>query len=170
MSQGLDALPKPLRHLSRMLDWVIAVCGAGLVIIVFGNACLRFAANYDVAWARELATFLMVWVTFLGLATAEARGVHMRVTEISAYFFSGKARRWLDIAINIVIAVVLVLIIWFGIKISIRTWDQDSTILYWPVGLLYAAMPAGVFLTLIFLAGHTVRLLLSTDPYAHEKE
>jgi TRAP-type C4-dicarboxylate transport system permease small subunit len=170
MSQGLDALPKPLRSLSRILDVVIAICGAGLVIIVFGNAFLRFVANYDVAWARELATFLMVWVTFLGLATAEARGVHMRVTEIAAYLFSGKARRWLDVGINVVIAAVLVIIIWFGIKISIRTWDQDSTILYWPVGLLYAAMPAGVFLTLIFLAGHTIRLLVSTDPYAHEKE
>jgi len=170
MSHGLNALPKPLRKLSRILDAVIALCGAGLVIIVFGNAFLRFVASYDVAWARELATFLMVWVTFLGLATAEARGVHMRVTEISAYVFSARARRWLDIGINVVIAVVLVIIIWFGIKISIRTWDQDSTILYWPVGLLYAAMPAGVFLTLVFLAGHTVRLLVSTDPYAHEKE
>ena len=170
MSQYLDALPKSLRKLSRVLDVVIALCGAGLVTIVFGNAFLRFIANYDVAWARELATFLMVWVTFLGLATAEARGVHMRVTEIAAYIFSAGARRRLDIGINAVIAVTLVLIIWFGIKISIRTWDQDSTILYWPVGLLYAAMPAGVFLTLVFLAGHTVRLLVSTDPYAHEKE
>jgi TRAP-type C4-dicarboxylate transport system permease small subunit len=170
MSQSLDALPKPLRKLSRLLDVVIALCGAGVVIIVFGNAFLRFVANYDVAGARELATFLMVWVTFLGLATAEARGVHMCVTEIAAYLFSAKARRWLDIGINAAIAVVLVMIIWFGIKISIRTWDQDSTILYWPVGLLYAAMPAGVFLTLIFLAGHTIRLIVSTDPYAHEKE
>jgi TRAP-type transport system small permease protein len=170
MSHGLDALPKPLRKLSRILDAVIALCGAGVVIIVFGNAFLRFVANYDVAWARELATFLMVWVTFLGLATAEARGVHMRVTEVAAHIFSARARRWLDIGINVVIAVVLVIIIWYGIKISIRTWDQDSTILYWPVGLLYAAMPAGVFLTLIFLTGHTIRLLVSTDPYAHEKE
>jgi TRAP-type C4-dicarboxylate transport system permease small subunit len=170
MSHCLDELPKPLRKLSRVLDAVIALCGAGLVIIVFGNAFLRFVANYDVAWARELATFLMVWVTFLGLATAEARGVHMRVTEIAAHIFSPNARRRLDVGINAVIAVTLVTIIWFGIKISIRTWDQDSTILYWPVGLLYAAMPAGVFLTLIFLVGHSWRLLVSTDPYAHEKE
>jgi hypothetical protein len=31
-------------------------------------------------------------------------------------------------------------------------------------------MPVGVFLTLVFLLGHTRRLLVSTDPYAHEKE
>jgi TRAP-type C4-dicarboxylate transport system permease small subunit len=169
MSQ-FDGLPKPLRKLSRIIDIVIALCGAGLVTIVFGNAFLRFVANYDVAWARELATFLMVWVTFLGLATAEARGVHMRVTEIAAHIFSAGARRWLDIAINSVVALVLGIIIWFGIKISIRTWDQDSTILYWPVGLLYAAMPVGAFLTLVFLLGHTMRMFVSTDPYAHEKE
>jgi TRAP-type transport system small permease protein len=170
MSQCLDALPKPLRKLSRIIDAVIALCGAGLVTIVFGNALLRFIANYDIAWAREVATFLMLWVTFLGLATAEARGVHMRVTEIAAHIFSASARRRLDVGINAVIAATLVIIIWYGIKISIRTWDQDSTVLYWPVGLLYAAMPVGVFLTLVFLLGHTRRLLVSTDPYAHEKE
>jgi len=170
MSQLFDTLPKPLRKLSRIIDAVIACCGGGLVTIVFGNAFLRFVANFDVAWARELATFLMVWVTFLGLAAAEARGVHMRVTEIAAHIFSSSARRRLDTGINAVIAVTLLLIIWFGIKISIRTWDQDSTVLYWPVGLLYAAMPVGVFLTLIFLIGHTLQLLGSTHPYAHEKE
>jgi TRAP-type C4-dicarboxylate transport system permease small subunit len=37
-----------------------------------------------------------------------------------------------------------------GISISGHTWRQSTTVLYWPVGLLYASMPAGMALSLMF--------------------
>jgi TRAP-type C4-dicarboxylate transport system permease small subunit len=122
--------------------------------------------NLDVAWSIELSTFLMLWVTFLGCAAAAARGAHMRVTEIIAYVLSAPARRWLEIGINLVVSAVLISIIWYGVRLSIRTWDQETTVLYWPVGLLYAAMPVGTLLTLVFIIHQTVRLV--RPPEFHE--
>ena len=88
----------------------------------------------------------------------------MRVTEIAAHLFSPRAHRWLEVGINLVVSAVLLSIIWYGTRIAIRTWDQETTILYWPVGLLYASMPAGTFLTLLFVINQTARLVGSAKP------
>jgi len=163
MDPWLETLPTPLKTLSRVIDGAIVLFGGGIIVISFGNALLRFVMNLDVAWSMELSTFLMLWVTFLGCAAAAARGAHMRVTEIIAYVLSAPARRWLEIGINLVVSAVLASIIWYGGRLSIRTWEQETTVLYWPVGLLYAAMPVGTLLTLVFIIHQTVRLVRSSE-------
>jgi TRAP-type C4-dicarboxylate transport system permease small subunit len=158
-----DRLPTPLETLSRVIDGLVALFGGGIIVISFGNAFLRFVMNLDVAWSIELSTFLMLWVTFLGCAAAAARGAHMRVTEITAYMLSAPARRRLEISINLAVSIVLVSIIWYGGRLSIRTWEQETTVLYWPVGLLYAAMPVGTLLTLVFIGHQTFCLVCSSE-------
>jgi len=170
MDSWQDSLPTPLKRLSRLIDGVVALFGGGIIVISFGNALLRFVMNLDVAWSLELSTFLMLWVTFLGCAAAAARRAHMRVTEIIAYVLSAPARRRLEIGINLAVSTVLVSIIWAGCRLSIRTWDQETTVLYWPVGLLYAAMPVGTLLTLVFIIHQTVCLVRSSESHESHTE
>ena len=56
----------------------------------------------------------------------------------------------LDALINLAVAVLLVSLILTGWSIVTFTWAQRTTVLYWPVGLLYASMPTGMLLSLIF--------------------
>lgn len=155
-------LPAPLKLISRLIDIVLAASGITIIAIVFTNAMLRYVINMDIAWSLEIVTFLMLWATFLGCAAASARSAHMRVTEIVAMLLPPIGRRWLEIAVNVMTCVVLVLIIWYGVKIAIRTWDQQTTVLYWPVGLLYASMPVGTFLTLIFVGNDLIGLITAS--------
>jgi TRAP-type C4-dicarboxylate transport system permease small subunit len=159
---GIRDLPAPLKLISRLIDIVIAVSGITIIAIMFSNAMLRFAINIDIAWSLEIVTFLMLWATFLGCAAAAARSAHMRVVEIVALLLPPIARWWLEIAVHVITCAVLVLIIWYGARISIRTWDQETSVLYWPVGLLYAAMPVGTFLTLIFVGNDLIGLFTAS--------
>lgn len=155
-------LPASLKLLSRLIDIVIVVSGITIIAIVFINATLRFVINMDIAWSLEIVTFLMLWATFLGCAAAAAQSAHMRVVEIVALLLPPIARWWLEIAVHILICAVLVLIIWYGVRIAIRTWDQETSVLYWPVGLLYASMPVGTFLTLIFVGNDLIGLFTTS--------
>jgi TRAP-type C4-dicarboxylate transport system permease small subunit len=74
----------------------------------------------------------------------------MRVTEIVDALFPPFAKTLLEHAINLLIIVLLITLITKGIGISGHTWRQRTTVLYWPVGLLYASMPAGMALSLVF--------------------
>ena len=145
-----DHYPAALRWLSHLVDFCLAVGGFAIVTLVFCNAFLRGFAGFDLAWSLEVTSFLLLWSTFIGCAAAIARGAHMRVTEIVERLFPIKMQRLLSIAIDAIIAILLISLIHTGYNISLHTWAQKTTVLYWPVGLLYASMPTGMAVSLIF--------------------
>ena len=142
--------PPFLLGLSRVIDALLALGGFAILTLVFANATLRSVAGFDLAWSLEVTAFLLLWTTFLGCAAVTARGAQMRVTEIVDILFSPRAKALLEHAINLLIAALLLSLIIKGISISGHTWRQGTTVLYWPVGLLYASMPAGMALSLMF--------------------
>ncbi len=149
--------PRALRLLSAAIDLCLVLAGISIVTLVFSNAVLRGAAGFDLAWSLEITAFLLLWSTFLGCAAAMARGSHMRVTEIVETLLPPGARRPLAIAIDLIVAALLVTLIWTGWSIAARTWAQQTSVLYWPVGFLYASMPVGMALTLVF---HSFNIVL----------
>lgn len=142
--------PAPLRWLSHAVDACLALGGICILLLVFSNAALRGAAGFDLAWSLEVTAFLLLWTTFLGCSAAVARGAHMRVTELAEAFLSARMHSGLSVLIDLAITVLMCSLIYWGVQISIHTWAQKTTVLYWPVGLLYASMPAGIALSLIF--------------------
>jgi TRAP-type C4-dicarboxylate transport system permease small subunit len=156
--------PLPLRLLSNLIDFGLFLGGISIVILVFTNAFLRGAAGFDLAWSLEVTAFLLLWSTFLGSAAAVARGVHMRVTEIVENIMSHKAQRVLALAISVIITVLLISLVVTGYAISSHTWAQRTTVLYWPVGFLYASMPVGMALCLIFHLYNFYLELRGIDP------
>lgn len=159
--------PTGLRLLSSTIDFSLFLGGTAIVSLVFINSFLRGAAGFDLAWSLEITAFLLLWTTFLGCAAAIARGAHMRVTEIVDNIFSFKNRLRLALLIDVIIAFMLLSLIVTGYSISIHTWAQKTTVLYWPVGLLYASMPVGMGLTLIF---HSYNVYLDLrDPPSEEE-
>tara|TARA_R110002096_G_scaffold52222_12_gene136236 strand:- start:4411 stop:4920 length:510 start_codon:yes stop_codon:yes gene_type:complete len=142
--------PAALRWLSGLIDVALAIGGMSILLLVFGNAALRGGAGFDLAWSLEVTAFLLLWTTFLGCAAAVARGAHMRVTEVTEALIPPAAHARLDALINLAVAVLLVSLILTGWSIVTFTWAQRTTVLYWPVGLLYASMPTGMLLSLIF--------------------
>lgn len=142
--------PVILQLLSKAIDILLALGGMTILLLSFTNAVLRGAAGFDLAWSLEVTAFLLLWLTFMGCAAATARGAHMRVTEIVAHLVPEKFQPVLELIINIVITLLLCSLIYYGYTISQHTWAQMTTVLYWPVGLLYASLPAGMLLTLIF--------------------
>ncbi|ASJ70520.1 hypothetical protein [Granulosicoccus antarcticus] len=52
--------------------------------------------------------------------------------------------------INLIVILILGSLIISGLSISTHTWAQRTTVLYLPVGFLYASMPVGMLLSLTF--------------------
>lgn len=149
--------PAPLQHLSTALDYFLVLGGIAVLLLIFTNAVLRGAAGFDLAWSLEVTAFLLLWLTFIGCAAATARGAHMRVTEVVNHFFSTQKQFVLSVIIDCVVATVLASLIYFGYSIAAHTWAQKTTVLYWPVGLLYLSLPVGMFITLLF-HGYNMKL------------
>jgi TRAP-type transport system small permease protein len=75
----------------RALKFVIALCLAVMVVLVFGNVVLRYVFNSGITISEELSRWLMVWLTFLGAIVALREHAHLGVdTLVRALPASGK--------------------------------------------------------------------------------
>ncbi len=145
-----DTYPFPLILLSKIIDYFLITGGIIVLSLIFINAVLRGTAGFDLAWSLEITAFLLLWLTFLGCSAATARRAHMRVTEVVTYLVPKTIQPILELFINLIIIALLIILIIQGYNISSHTWTQKTTVLYWPVGLLYASLPVGMAVTFIF--------------------
>ena len=70
----LDAL---IARLCRLFAFLMVVCLALMVVMVFGNVVLRYAFNSGITVSEELSRWLFVWMTFLGAVTAMRSHSHL---------------------------------------------------------------------------------------------
>lgn len=61
----------------KMLEWLIAGLLALMVLLVFGNVVLRYAANSGITVSEELSRWMFVWMTFLGAIVAVREHAHL---------------------------------------------------------------------------------------------
>ncbi|MGL5448665.1 MAG: TRAP transporter small permease [Rhabdaerophilum sp.] len=148
------AEPAPLRWLGDALDVTIVLLATALLTVMSANVLARAFFNADIAWNTEFGEFSLVWATFLGGAAAARRGAHMCITEFIEKIPPG-ARRMIEVLIRLGVITLLALLVNAGFNIVAKTMDQQMSVLYWPVGLQYLAMPVGSALTLIFVAYET---------------
>jgi TRAP-type C4-dicarboxylate transport system permease small subunit len=153
--------PLPLRWLGIAVDCGIVVIGAAMITLVFMNVVLR-VFSLDFAWVTELAELLMVWVTFLGGAAAARRGAHMTITEFVDKL-SGRGRRIADGLIDAVAAVVLALLVIYGINLVRAGWGNELSVLQIPMSFQYLGMPVGCAAMLAFVLWDLAQILRGRD-------
>src|SRR5690606_17305677 len=118
------------------------------------NVLSRIFAN-DIAWSTEVVVFLMTWTVFLGGAAATRRGIHMRVTEFVDQ--TGKWRSAVERGLNVLVLLFLAYLAYYGFRLSLIMMDQLSSVLYYPMGLQYAALPVGAVVSMFFLLEDVLR-------------
>jgi TRAP-type C4-dicarboxylate transport system permease small subunit len=63
----------------HLLKFLIVVCLALMVVLVFGNVVLRYGFNLGITVSEELSRWLFVWMTFLGAIVALRDHGHLGV-------------------------------------------------------------------------------------------
>lgn len=153
-----------MRVLGDAIDLAIVGLGTALITVMSVNVLSRAALNADIAWNTEFGEFTLVWATFLGGAAAARRGAHMRLTELLGQF-APSVRRATEIVTRLAVLVLLALLVARGAIIVERTLDQLMSVLYWPVGLQYLAMPVGSGLAFVFVAYETFGLVTGAPAF-----
>jgi TRAP-type C4-dicarboxylate transport system permease small subunit len=74
-----------------VLKVLVGICLAVMVVLVFGNVCLRYGFNSGITVSEELSRWLLVWLTFLGAIVALREHAHLGVdTLVRALPAAGK--------------------------------------------------------------------------------
>ena len=149
--------PPAIRWLGEVVDYTLVTMGAVMAVLVFCNVVMHLF-HQDIAWTTELCEFMMVWVTFLGGASAARRGTHMTITEFIDKL-TGKSRLKADAAVQLLCLAVLLLLVWYGTGIVMANWGNILTVLDWPMAFQYLALPVGSAASLVFVVYDLIQIL-----------
>jgi TRAP-type C4-dicarboxylate transport system permease small subunit len=126
----------------RLNQALIGLMMAAMFVLVFTNVVTRYGFGFSIAWADEVASFLMIWVTFLGAGLALREGRHVAIDVLQDRLPEG-ARRRLRLALALVILAFLALLVWFGVQFVIFGWRSVTFVTQMPRGIPYLAVPVG---------------------------
>lgn len=81
---------------STAIDWrrwwlqipelVLAVCGAGLPVLITVNVVGRYTNWYQAPWANDVVRVVFLWIVFLGGAVAVKYEAHVRMSTFADRF------------------------------------------------------------------------------------
>lgn len=155
--------PAPLRILGDAVDITLTALAAMLLVVMTANVAARAALNTDIAWNTEFGEFVLLWATFLGGAAAARRSAHMQITEF-IWAMPKRLRYVIELATRAAVMVVLTFLVLRGFDLVASTMEQQMTVLNWPMGVQYLAMPVGSALTFVFVIYETVLVAAGAAP------
>jgi len=142
MKRFYDSLEKSLRIF-------LLVLVSGLVVTTVLQIVARFILMVSIPWTDELARYLMIWASFVGL------GVAYRKRELIcvAFFREKLPPHLLKVALlvsDLLCSVFAIVIVIYGFKLSLLNAGQVSPSMRVSLGIVYAIIPFGCLLFLLF--------------------
>lgn len=120
----------------------------------------RYVLHDMSSWSEEVARFMMVWISLLGSAAVMRSGGHVTVT-VLVDRLSPVARRWVMVVRDLIMAVTLIVLAWYGWEFADMNAVQLSAAMDIPMSWVYASLWLGA--ALIFALLLLIRLSRHTD-------
>ncbi|NQD91791.1 TRAP transporter small permease [Pseudomonas sp. CrR25] len=131
--------------------WVAGLAIVVMALIIPWGIFARYVLGSGAGWPEPIAILLMVLFTFIGAAASYRAGAHMAVTTVTDRM-PAEWQPYIALLVQLLMAAMSLFMTIWGIKLCLATWNQFvSTLPSMRVGISYAPIPVGGFLTLIFV-------------------
>ena len=111
-------MKKIYKQLCRVEEVLAIGCLVAMTVIVFVAAILR-AFGHPQNWSLDIALFLIAWGVFLGAEVAYREDKLVKVDILTA-----NLTKKFNEVLEMIILVFLVALIYYGIRMSIKTWNR----------------------------------------------
>ncbi|HTV74885.1 MAG TPA: TRAP transporter small permease [Candidatus Acidoferrales bacterium] len=154
MMRKLDRL---VALLENTLAFILVV---GVLVIVALQIVFRFFLHSPLSWSEELATYVLVWTAFLGLAIAQRDHSHISV-QIFPKINASPLGRW---SAWVGMVVLFCLIGSGGFNLAIQNGEEQSPAMGLPFWVVYMILPISSVLGLYHCARAIPDLLKPPKP------
>lgn len=142
----------------RSILEIIAIAILALILsMVVLQVISRYVFNYPIEWSEEMARFLFIWLGFISAAVALKEDQHVKFTFIID-ILPQKARRIIDIFNDLLTMAFLIVLIIYGVMLTINTHSIPSVTLdFIRWSYVYASLPIGFSFLLIILVSKRMK-------------
>jgi tripartite ATP-independent transporter DctM subunit len=125
------------------------------VVVVLAGVVSRYVVNRPIAGSDEIATLILVWMTFLGGAVAQRRRAHPSVS-IFTERLDPRTLPYVEAATRVAEVFFFACVCWQSLGLFQLRWGEPSAGAGFDMGLYPAALIAGVTATVLFGVGQLV--------------
>ena len=134
----------------RILKLALVVLLTAMTIVVVVGIIARYILLISIPWTEELARYLMIWTGFVGFGVAyrkrELIAVRLFIDKLPPHLF-----RIAFLISDIACSIFLIIAVIYGIKLCIMNVYQVAPALRVSMAIVYAAIPLGGCLYLVFV-------------------
>lgn len=149
-------MTKIINILQKIEEYIIVLCLTVMGIVLFLQILMRFFFSSPLSWVEELARYLQIWITFLGIGYGIRKGSHIsmslvknKMPEIVKYIF--------EMVCNITSLFVFIILI--ASSINFITYQNVlSTAMEIPMKLVYSVIPIGATIYIIYSISDIIKL------------
>lgn len=144
----------------KILEYILLVLSVVMCLDVFLQIILRYFTTMSLSWMDELARFLLIISTLVGLPIATYQAAQLDVK----YFVDllpKKVRTVILAIVDILSMVFYVLLIYYGAILTKQGMKTISMCMQIPMGYVYVIVPITGVLCLYFVAVHLYELIRS---------
>lgn len=135
--------------LEKFILYILAILFAVMVSSLFYQIVMRFIFQSANAWSEEVTRYSFIWMSMLGSSVATRRSRNMDVDFIVNRMPEGLKLINKFVTRGLVIAFLLVLVV-YGTSLVGMTHKQLSAGIRVPMSYIYASVPLGGILILLF--------------------
>jgi TRAP-type transport system small permease protein len=144
-----DEMKRFYDSVEKSLKIVLLVLASGVVVITLLQIVARFILMISIPWTDELARYLMIWASFVGL------GVAYRKRELIcvAFFVEKLPQHLLRVALlvsDLLCSAFAIVIVIYGLRLCFLNLWQVSPSMRISLGIVYAIVPIGCLIFIFF--------------------
>lgn len=165
-----------LRKVDRVLNTIRAVLLVAIMVTCIGMCTMNILLRYVVRgipslrpfpWVNELMQMGAVWIAFLAAGLGVKSNSHVSLESLTEKYLPAKVRKILRMIAQIVVLVTLLVLIFFGIKVTISQSNSYLQNLRISNAWFYSAIPVGCF---YLFYEYLLIFLFGKHPFAADKK
>jgi TRAP-type C4-dicarboxylate transport system permease small subunit len=138
-----------LKILRKLDDIVSMLLMAFIILLACANVFMRYVVGSPWGWVEEVTIFTFVWLTMIGAASVIKAEGHCSI-DVLARKLSPKARRVLDTFVDLCVIITLLLMIYYGLELTLSAGGKITPMLGIPYTYIDAAIPVSGLIMLVY--------------------
>ena len=134
-----------------------------MTVSIFADVTLRYSINRPITWVFEATEYSLLYITFLGTAWLLKKEGHVKL-DLLLNMLKPKTRTFLNIITSILLALVCLLLTWYGTASTIDHFQRGVT------SVKYYEPPIFIFLMIIPIGGLLLFIQSIKRTYGYVKQ
>ncbi|QQO09644.1 TRAP transporter small permease [Breznakiella homolactica] len=155
-------MKKFLSGLDTVINIVIVIQMIIVVATVLLQILFRSVIVKPLSWSEELSRYAFIWIVYLGGYLAVRHKSQLGITLLTDRL-SGKSKKAVILTGKALMIVYMAIVTFYGTKLSLQVMGQPSAVMRMPMGVVYMAIPLGMFLMFIGTVAESVEIIRERD-------